>query len=79
MTDVPRYRIRAKGPAFSRLQCWIVGFATLVIGLLCIITAGAWIGRKHLGFPLSAEEFTRNLNWVRTVLRLSGRQRANRR
>jgi hypothetical protein len=63
-----------RGPAFLT-----VGFATLGIGSLCIITAGAWIGRKQLGFPLSAEEFTRNLNWVRTVLRLSGRQRANRR
>jgi hypothetical protein len=56
-----------------------VGFSTVGIGALCIITAGAWIGRKRLGFPLSAEEFTRNLNWVRTVLRLSGRQRASRR
>jgi hypothetical protein len=40
MTDVPRYRIRAKGPAFSRLQCWIVGFATLafVCGFILALT-----------------------------------------
>jgi Putative Actinobacterial Holin-X, holin superfamily III len=56
-----------------------VGFASIGIGAISIIAAGAWIGRKRLGFPLSAEEFTRNLNWVRTVLRLSGRQRAYRR
>jgi hypothetical protein len=55
-----------------------VGFVSLAIGSLCIISAGLWIGRKRLGFPLSAEEFTRNLSWVRTVLRLSGRQRTNR-
>jgi Putative Actinobacterial Holin-X, holin superfamily III len=56
-----------------------VGFASIGIGSLCIISAGAWMGRKRLGFPLSAEEFTRNLTWIRTVLRLSGRQRAHRR
>jgi hypothetical protein len=55
-----------------------VGFTTLGIGSLSIVIAGLWISRKRLGFPLSAEEFTRNLNWVRTVLRLSGRQRASR-
>jgi hypothetical protein len=29
MTDKPRYRVRANGPAFSRVQWWIVGFAIL--------------------------------------------------
>jgi hypothetical protein len=63
-----------RGPAFLT-----VGFTALAIGLLGIVGAGLWISRKRIGFPLSAEEFTRNLNWVRTVLRLSGRQRAIRR
>jgi hypothetical protein len=56
----------------------IVGFTTLALGSLCIIIAGLWISRKRLGFPLSAEELARNINWVRTVLRLSGRQRVHR-
>jgi Putative Actinobacterial Holin-X, holin superfamily III len=63
-----------RGPAFLT-----VGFVSIAIGALSIISAGAWMGRKRLGFPLSAEEFTRNLTWVRTVLRLSGRHRAHRR
>jgi hypothetical protein len=66
--------------AFRRGSAFLtVGFTALAIGLLSIVIAGLWISRKRIGFPLSAEEFTRNLNWVRTVLRLSGRQRANRR
>jgi len=63
-----------RGPAFL-----IVGFTSLAIGSLVIVSAGLWVGRKGLGFPLSAEELTRNLNWIRTVLRLSGRQPAARR
>jgi len=55
-----------------------VAFASIGIGLLCIVSAGVWIAHKRLGFPLSTEEFTRNLNWVRTVLRLSGRGRTHR-
>jgi hypothetical protein len=40
MTDKPRYRLRAKGPALSRLQWWVVGGATLVgaFGLILLLT-----------------------------------------
>ena len=51
----------------------IVGLSTIGIAAICVATAGVWLRRKRLGFPLSAEEFSRNLNWVRTVIRLSGR------
>ncbi len=50
-----------------------VGLTTIGIAALCAAVASVWFRRKRLGFPLSAEEFARNLNWVRTVLRLSGR------
>jgi len=52
-----------------------VGAVTFFVGSLCVVLAAVWIERKRLGFPLSAEEFARNLNWVRTVLRFSGRPR----
>ena len=55
-----------------------VGSATIGIAALSVIIAVVWMRRKRLGFPLSAEEFARNLNWVRTVIRLSGRQREHR-
>jgi len=51
----------------------IVAAAALVIGAVCAASAGIWLRRKRPGFPLSAEELTRNLNWLRTVLRYSGR------
>jgi hypothetical protein len=51
-----------------------VGTATVGIAAFGVLVAAVWMRRKHLGFPLSAEEFTRNLNWVRTVIRLSGRE-----
>jgi hypothetical protein len=56
-----------------------VGLGSLAIGSLVIVIAGLWLRHKRLGFPLSAEELTRNLNWIRTVLRLSGRQPARNR
>jgi putative superfamily III holin-X len=56
----------------------IVAAAALVIGGACVASAGVWLRRKRLGFPLSAEELTRNLNWLRTVLRYSGRSPARR-
>ena len=42
------------------------------------VAAAVVARRQRLGFPLSAEEFTRNLNWVHTVLRLSGRRPSRR-
>ncbi len=51
-----------------------VGLATIGIAALVAVTAAVWLRRQQFGFPLSAEEFTRNLNWVHTVLRLSGRR-----
>jgi hypothetical protein len=51
----------------------IVSAAAIVIGGLCVAIGSARLGRTRFGFPLSGEEFTRNLNWLRTVLRYSGR------
>jgi hypothetical protein len=55
-----------------------VGLTTLGIAALCAAAAGVWLKRQRLGFPLSTEEFSRNLHWVHTVLRLSGRQPSRR-
>lgn len=50
-----------------------VGGAAILIGGSSVAFAAIWLRRQRLGFPLSGEELTRNLNWVRTVLRYSGR------
>ena len=50
-----------------------VGAAAILIAGVAVAFAGSWLRRKRLGFPLSGEELTRNINWVRTVLRYSGR------
>ena len=50
-----------------------VAGAAISIGGVSVAFAGSWIRRKRLGFPVSGEELTRNLNWVRTVLRYGGR------
>jgi hypothetical protein len=63
-----------RGPAFLT-----VAVTAVFIGASAIGSAGIWISRKRLGFPLSAEEFTRNLSWIRTVIRLSGRRPTARR
>jgi hypothetical protein len=55
-----------------------VGFAAFGLGALGAALAAVWLGRKDLGFPLSADEFTRNLNWARAAIRRTGRQRAPR-
>jgi hypothetical protein len=56
------------------------GYALLTVAVVAVLIAGScasvgvsWLRRKRLGFPLSAEELARNVNWVRTVLRQSGR------
>jgi hypothetical protein len=56
------------------------GYALLTVAVVAILIAGScasvgvsWLRQKRLGFPLSAEELARNVNWVRTVLRQSGR------
>jgi hypothetical protein len=56
------------------------GYALLAVAAVAFLIASSvvglgalWFRRKRLGFPLSGEELARNLNWVRTVLRQSGR------
>jgi hypothetical protein len=39
----------------------------------CMGVARSWLVRNPIGFPLASEEFARNLNWLRTILRHSGR------
>ncbi len=50
-----------------------VAGVAILIGGSSVAFAAIWLRRQRLGFPLSGEELTRNLNWVRTVLRYSGR------
>jgi hypothetical protein len=59
---------------------WNRGYALLgvaggaiVVAAVCIAAAALWLRSKPLGFPVSTEELARNLNWLRTVLRFSGR------
>jgi Putative Actinobacterial Holin-X, holin superfamily III len=49
------------------------GFAAVLIAGACIAIASHWLRRKPLGLPLASEEFTRNMSWLRTVLRQSSR------
>jgi hypothetical protein len=62
------------------------GFALLGVAVVALAIAGASIAfatirlrRSVGGFPLTTEEFARNLNWVRTILRHSGRSTRGRR
>lgn len=50
-----------------------VAVAAFAIAGTCMAIAAARLRGSDLGFPLTREEFTRNLNWVRTVLLYSGR------
>jgi Putative Actinobacterial Holin-X, holin superfamily III len=50
-----------------------VGALGLVLAIACAAIAIANLRRNTTGFPLSGEEFARNLQWIRTVLRHSGR------
>jgi hypothetical protein len=45
----------------------------IVIAAACIVVARGWLRRKPFDFPLASEEFARNMNWLRTILRHSGR------
>ena len=45
----------------------------IVIAGVCIVVARSWLRKKPFGFPLAGEEFARNMNWLRTILRHSGR------
>jgi len=56
------------------------GFALLSVAVVALAIAGAGVTiamvqfrRRRLGFPLTTEELTRNLNWIRTVVLHSGR------
>jgi hypothetical protein len=49
------------------------GSVAIAIAGLCIGIALSWLRKKPLGFPVASEEFARNLSWVRTILRHSGR------
>ena len=56
------------------------GFALLGVALVAILLAAfsAALGiitlrRQRLGFPRSSEELNRNVNWLRAILRHSGR------
>jgi len=50
-----------------------VAVAAFVIAGTCVAIAVARLRSSDIGFPMSREEFARNLNWVRTVLLYSGR------
>lgn len=51
----------------------VAAFA-IAAGAGCLALATTRLRTKRLGFPLSNEEFVRNLNWLRTVVRQSGRR-----
>jgi hypothetical protein len=66
--------------ALSRgIALLIVAAAAIAIAAACVLGAGIWLRQKRLGFPVTSEEFNRNLHWLRTVLRYSGRPPAARR
>jgi len=50
-----------------------VAAVAMAIAGACIAIAVSLIRRGAIGFPITREEFTRNLNWIRTVLLHSGR------
>ena len=51
----------------------ITSVVAIAVGGLCAAIGSASLRRRRAGFPLTGEELTRNLNWLRTVLRYSGR------
>jgi Putative Actinobacterial Holin-X, holin superfamily III len=52
-----------------------VASSAIAVGAICLVVAATRLGATRLGFPLSIEELARNVNWLRTVLRHSGRSR----
>jgi hypothetical protein len=56
----------------------IAAAAMIAIAGSCIAIARRWLSRNPLGFPVASEEFARNMNWMRTILRHSGRWPLNR-
>jgi hypothetical protein len=50
-----------------------VGATAIVIAGSCMVIARSSLRTKRLGLPLASEEFARNVNWLRTILRQSGR------
>ncbi len=50
-----------------------VAIVSLVVAGICVAIGNNTLGRSLVGFPLSIEELTRNLNWVRTIMLHSGR------
>jgi Putative Actinobacterial Holin-X, holin superfamily III len=50
-----------------------VAVAAFAVAGACIAIAASRLSGADLGFPLSKEELTRNINWIRTVLLYSGR------
>jgi hypothetical protein len=55
------------------LALLLVAVVAFAIAGACIAIAVARLRGADMGFPLSREEFNRNINWVRTVLLYSGR------
>jgi len=50
-----------------------VAVVSLAIAGICVVIGNNALRRSLAGFPLSSEELTRNLNWVRTIMLHSGR------
>lgn len=56
------------------------GFALVYVSTVAIVLGGCLatfavrrLNQSRLGLPLAAEELNRNINWLRTILRQSGR------
>jgi len=52
-----------------------VASSAIAVGAICLVAAAMRLRARRLGFPLSCEELARNVNWLRAVLRHSGRSR----
>jgi uncharacterized membrane protein YqjE len=60
------------------LALLVVAIAAFALAGTAIAIAAARLRSSNLGFPLSQEEFARNVNWLRTVLLHSGRSKRGR-